>query len=141
MLAASRINSFVVIFGYENGGFMAPLYPYFFNVDAFPGVELVGLTRAQQERNAEAFRRLIRTAHERGIAVTAGIWDHIYRGRRAGRRHSGGVGERGQTGDRAGVRRDRGEPRGVHEGGAAPVSAGVSRRSTPSSSACTTSPG
>lgn len=32
MLAADRINSFVVIFGYENGGFMAPLYPYFFNV-------------------------------------------------------------------------------------------------------------
>ncbi len=80
LLAASRINSFVVIFGYENGGFMAPLYPYFFNVDSFPSVELVGLTRAQQERNAEAFRTLIRTAHERGIAVTAGIWDHIYRG-------------------------------------------------------------
>ena len=33
MLAADRINNFVVIFGYENGGFMAPPYPYFFNVD------------------------------------------------------------------------------------------------------------
>ena len=49
MLAASRINSFVVIFGYENGGFLAPLYPYFFDVGGFPGVELVGLTREQQE--------------------------------------------------------------------------------------------
>ena len=44
MLAADRINNFVVIFGYENGGFMAPLYPYFFNVQEFPGVELVGIT-------------------------------------------------------------------------------------------------
>ena len=35
MLAADRINSFVVIFGYENGGFMAPLYPYFFDVRGF----------------------------------------------------------------------------------------------------------
>ena len=37
MLAASRINNFIVIFGYENGGFMAPLYPYFFNVPEYPG--------------------------------------------------------------------------------------------------------
>jgi len=32
MLSASRINSFVVIFGFENGGFMAQVYPYFFDV-------------------------------------------------------------------------------------------------------------
>ena len=44
MLARSRFNSFVVIFGYENGGFMAPPYPYFFDVDGFPGVRLVGHT-------------------------------------------------------------------------------------------------
>jgi hypothetical protein len=80
MLAAARINNFVVIFGYENGGFMAPLYPYFFNVDQYPGVEFVGLTPAQQTRNRDAFNALIRMAHDRGISVTAGIWDHIYRG-------------------------------------------------------------
>src|ERR1035441_2543295 len=79
-LAADRINSFVVIFGYENGGFMAPLYPYFFSVNGFPDVEMVGLTKAQQARNTGAFQTIIRLAHERGIAVTAGIWDHIYRG-------------------------------------------------------------
>ena len=45
MLAADRINNFVVIFGYENGGFMAPLYPYFFDVKEFPDVELVGITQ------------------------------------------------------------------------------------------------
>ncbi len=79
-LAADRINSFVVIFGYENGGFMAPLYPYFFDVKEFPDVELVGITRAEQARNTAAFQTLIRLAHQRGIEVTAGIWDHIYRG-------------------------------------------------------------
>ena len=80
MLAANRINSFVVIFGYENGGFMAPLYPYFFDVKEFPDVELVGITKPEQARNTAAFQTMIRLAHERGIDVTAGIWDHIYRG-------------------------------------------------------------
>jgi hypothetical protein len=80
LLAASRINNFVVIFGYENGGFMAPPYPYFFDVDEFPGVKFVGLTAAEQERNRSAFKRMMQLAHERGIGVTAAIWDHIYRG-------------------------------------------------------------
>ncbi len=80
MLAASRINNFIVIFGYENGGFMAPLYPYFFNVPEYPEVELVGITAEQQARNTAAFKAMMRIAHERGIDVTAGIWDHIYRG-------------------------------------------------------------
>ncbi|MCP5120246.1 MAG: hypothetical protein GY953_56340, partial [bacterium] len=80
MLAASRINSFAVVFGYENGGFMAPPYPYFFDVDGFPEVELVGITGQQQERNVAAFKNMIRIAHERGIEVTVAIWDHIYRG-------------------------------------------------------------
>lgn len=80
MLAASRINSFVVIFGYENGGFMAPLYPFFFDTPGFAGVRLTGITPAEQKRNTEAFRAMIRIAHARGIRVTAGIWDHIYRG-------------------------------------------------------------
>lgn len=80
MLADDRLNNFIVIFGYENGGFMAPLYPYFFDVDGFPDVELVGLTKQQQARNTAAFKTMIRLAHERGIAVTAAIWDHIYRG-------------------------------------------------------------
>ena len=70
----------MVIFGYENGGFLAPLYPYFFDVPEFPGVRMVGLTAKQQQRNTAAFQTMMRMAHERGIEVTAGIWDHIYRG-------------------------------------------------------------
>jgi len=56
LLADSRINGFAIVFGYENGGFMAPLYPYFFDVEGFPEVELAGITKTQQERNVAAFR-------------------------------------------------------------------------------------
>lgn len=80
LLAQNRINRFLVVFGYENGGFMAPIYPYFFDVDGFPEVRTVGLTARQQEHNTQAFHALIRIAHERGVEVSAGIWDHIYRG-------------------------------------------------------------
>jgi len=80
MLARSRINSFVVIFGYENGGFMAPPYPYFFDVAEFAQVKLIGITAEQQQRNVAAFRKMIEIAHAHGIDFTAGIWDHIYRG-------------------------------------------------------------
>ncbi len=79
-LAQNRFNSLVVIFGYENGGFLAPCYPYFFDVPEFPGVRMVGITPQEQERNLKAFKRLIQMAHDRGIRFTVGIWDHIYRG-------------------------------------------------------------
>jgi hypothetical protein len=80
LLAESRFNSFVVIFGYENGGFMAPAYPYFFNTRDFPGVIMGSMTPAIQKKNRNAFNRMIDIAHSRGIRVIAGIWDHIYRG-------------------------------------------------------------
>jgi len=80
LLAASRINNFIVVFGYENGGFMAPPYPYFFDVNEFPNVKLVGLSSDQQARNTAAFKKMMQLAHERGISITAAIWDHIYRG-------------------------------------------------------------
>ena len=80
LLARSRINTFTIIFGYENGGFMAPLYPYFFDVPGHPEVRLVGITKEQQGRNTKALQALIRTAHERGIDVIPAVWDHIYRG-------------------------------------------------------------
>lgn len=80
MLAKNRFNSLVVIFGYENGGFLAPPYPYFFDVEEFPDVRMVGISRKQQQRNLAALHQLIRMAHARGIKFTVGIWDHIYRG-------------------------------------------------------------
>jgi len=80
MLSENRFNTLVVIFGYENGGFLAPCYPYFFDTDGFPDVKMVGLTAAQQQKNLYSFNRLIAMAHERGIHFTVGIWDHVYRG-------------------------------------------------------------
>ncbi len=80
VLAQNRFNSLVVIFGYENGGFLAPCYPYFFEVKGFPDVRMVGITPEQQQRNLAALNRLIQMAHDRGLKFTAGIWDHIYRG-------------------------------------------------------------
>ncbi len=79
-LAQNRFNSLVVIFGYENGGFLAPAYPYFFNVEKYPDVRMVGIKAEEQQRNLRALNRLIEMAHERGIQFTVGIWDHIYRG-------------------------------------------------------------
>lgn len=80
LLAASRFNRFMIVFGYENGGFLAPPYPYFFDTPGFADVRMLDLTREQQRRNLAALNRLVALAHERGIAVTLGIWDHIYRG-------------------------------------------------------------
>lgn len=80
LLAQNRFNSMVVIFGYENGGFLAPCYPYFFDVEDFPDVQMVGITAEEQQRNLNALNHLIQMAHDRGIRFTVGIWDHIYRG-------------------------------------------------------------
>ena len=80
MLARDRFNSFVLIFGYENGGYFAPAYPYFFDVDGFPEVRVTGFTSEQQQRYLQALNRMIRLAHDRGLEFTAGLWDHIYRG-------------------------------------------------------------
>jgi len=80
LLARNRFNSLVLIFGYENGGFLAPCYPYFFDVEGFPGVRMEGLAADQQQRNLAALNRLVQMAHGRGLNFTVGIWDHIYRG-------------------------------------------------------------
>jgi hypothetical protein len=80
MLAKNRFNTVLVIFGYENGGFLAPCYPYFFDVDKFPGVKMGNMSSALQEKNLNALNRMVELAHERGLDFKVGIWDHIYRG-------------------------------------------------------------
>lgn len=79
-MARNRFNSLVLIFGYENGGFLAPVYPYFFNVEGFPNVYMEGQSAEEQAKNLQALNRLIKMAHARGIKFTVSIWDHIYRG-------------------------------------------------------------
>ncbi len=79
-LAQDRFNSITVVFGYEDGGFLAPCYPYFFDVPAFPEVKMTGITAEQQEKNTAALNRLMTMAHAHAIRFNVGIWDHIYRG-------------------------------------------------------------
>ena len=85
LLARNRFNTFVLIFGYENGGYFAPPYPYFFDLDEFADIRVQGITAEKQEQNLDALNRLIRMAHERGLSFTLGIWDHTYRGGVQGR--------------------------------------------------------
>ena len=79
-LAENRFNTFVLIFGYENGGYFAPPYPYFVDAEGFDGVRVVGYSPERQKQNIESLNRIIRMTHERGMNFTLGIWDHIYRG-------------------------------------------------------------
>jgi hypothetical protein len=97
-LAQNRFNSMVVVLGYENGGFLAPSYPYFFDVPEFPDVKMIGITAGQQQKNIAALNRLIAMAHARGINFTIGLWDHIYRGKaQTGGSALGNAGLRGPT--------------------------------------------
>ena len=56
MIAQDRFNRLVLVFGYEDGGYMAPLYPYFFDVDGFADVKVVGLTAEQQAKDLQIIR-------------------------------------------------------------------------------------
>jgi hypothetical protein len=53
MLATNRFNSFVLICGYSPATFLAPAYPYFYDVDGFPEVRFENLTDEQQQRNLD----------------------------------------------------------------------------------------
>ncbi len=80
MLAENRFNTFALLFGYSPAAYLAPPYPFFFDVEGFPEVRVEGLTKEQQQRNVDALNRVIRMTHERGLSFTLGIWDHIPRG-------------------------------------------------------------
>ena len=80
LLAADRFNTFVLIFGYENWGYFSPPYPYFFDIEEFPGVKVVDFAADRQRQYLAGLKRLIAMAHARGLRFTVGIWDHIYRG-------------------------------------------------------------
>ncbi|MHC4534295.1 MAG: beta-N-acetylhexosaminidase family protein [Planctomycetota bacterium] len=80
MLAENRFNTFALLLGYENWGYFTPPYPYFFDVEEFPDIKVIGITEQKQQHNLAALNRIIDMTHERGMNFTLGIWDHIYRG-------------------------------------------------------------
>lgn len=79
MLADDRFNTIEVLFAYEANGYNCPVYPFYIDVNGFPEVKVVGLSRPEQQSNLADLHRLVRMAHERGIRVTFGIWCHYYR--------------------------------------------------------------
>ncbi len=79
-MAKNRMDTFVLIFGYETNGYVAPPYPYFFDVPGYPDVKVVGLSDQEQQKNRRDLNRMIEIAHSHGVDVRLGIWDHIYRG-------------------------------------------------------------
>ena len=87
MMAESRLNQFLLIFGYKNNqyrepNFTAPAYPNFFNLEAFPLIHIPGYSAENQQRNCESLARVIELAHERGIEFGVGLWDQIERDKR-----------------------------------------------------------
>ena len=80
LLAGSRYNTFLLMFGWNAPEYMSPPYPYLFDTDGFPGVQVNGMTPDKQRRNLHALRQIVRMTHERGMEFTLAIWMHIYRG-------------------------------------------------------------
>ena len=79
MLAADRFNTVEVKFAYEANAYNCPVYPYYIDVEGFPGVKVSGLSKQEQQQNISDLHRFVRLAHERGIRVQFGIWCHYDR--------------------------------------------------------------
>ena len=79
-LVRNRFNNFSLLFAYESSGFLAPPYPWFFELPEFPEVKAAGVTPEAMQRYLHALNRIIAMTHERGLRFTLGIWDHNYDG-------------------------------------------------------------
>jgi len=80
MMAANRYNTFVLMLGYSSAGYFDPPYPFLFDIEEFPDVRVVEITKEQQQRNVEMFNTIVRMTHDRGMDFTLALWTHIYRG-------------------------------------------------------------
>ncbi len=73
-VAASRLNSYALVFKAT-----APIYTMFFDVEGWASRDLGGLDvpADEQARNLAALQRIARQAHDHGIKLTIGIWNHV----------------------------------------------------------------
>jgi len=73
-VAASRFNSYALVFKAT-----APIYTMFFDVEGWASRDLGGLDvpADEQARNLAALQRIARQAHDHGIKLTIGIWNHV----------------------------------------------------------------
>lgn len=75
MLARDRFNSLNLVFAHQTE-YLAPPYPFLFNIEKYPQVKVPGLSAEDQSRNLRALQMISRMAHERGIDFIMGIWEH-----------------------------------------------------------------
>ncbi|HLP37647.1 hypothetical protein [Lacibacter sp.] len=73
-LARSRINSYDLIFKYK-----APIYTLFFELPQWPSKNTGGIVISadEQQRNLKALQNIVQSAHDHGIKITLGIWNHV----------------------------------------------------------------
>ncbi len=74
MLARDRFNSLNLVFAHQTS-YLAPPYPFLFDVEEFPQVRVPGLSAAGQHKNLEALQMISHLARERGIDFIMGIWE------------------------------------------------------------------
>ncbi len=74
MLAKDRFNSLNLVFAHQTS-YLAPPYPFLFDVEEYPQVRVPGLTSAGQKKNLETLQMISRLARERGIDFIMGIWE------------------------------------------------------------------
>jgi len=74
MLAKDRFNSLNLVFAHQTS-YLAPPYPFLFDVEEYPQVRVPGLAAADQMKNLTGLRMISRLARERGIDFVMGIWE------------------------------------------------------------------
>jgi hypothetical protein len=75
MLAECRFNSFNLIFAHQTY-YLAPPYPFLFDVEEYPEVKVTRLSKKQREKNLKMLQFISNLAENRGIEFVMGIWQH-----------------------------------------------------------------
>ncbi|MDE2896970.1 MAG: hypothetical protein OXO54_01465, partial [Chloroflexota bacterium] len=77
-LSLYRFNAFSLTFGHQTA-YLVPPYAFLVPMPEFPDVTVPSLTDEQRERNLATLQMISRTAVERGIDFTFGVWQqHSY---------------------------------------------------------------
>jgi len=72
-MARARFNRFCLILGFDTA-YMAPPYPFFVEIPAFPQVAVKGLSAASREENLAALRKIGAACHSYGMKFVLATW-------------------------------------------------------------------
>ena len=75
MLARQRFNRFNLVFAHQTN-YLAPPYPFWLELPAFPEIRVPGLSADDRKRNLEMLQYISQGAADHGIDFTLGIWEH-----------------------------------------------------------------